>query len=170
MDRNLIQNLAIYILLILVQVLICNHIRLFGVAIPFIFIYVIIRLPLTLSTTSLLSWAFLGGLAVDLFSDTPGLNSLSCTILAIVKRPTLFAYVARDDRTRDIAPSLGTLGFSYYAKYMLTMCAIYCFLLFTIEYFSFADVKEIVIMAVSSSLFTFLLLLGIDSLVVTKRE
>ncbi|MDE6296279.1 MAG: rod shape-determining protein MreD [Muribaculaceae bacterium] len=158
------------IILILVQVLICNHIHIFNVAMPFVYIYVIIRLPMNFSTNRLLTWAFLSGFIVDLFSDTPGVNSLACTLIAFAKRNILYLYIPKDDRTRDIQPSIANLGFTVYAKYILTLSLIFCFLIFTIEYFNFADVKEIVIMSLSSGLLTFALLLGIDSLMVTKRD
>ncbi|MDE5808266.1 MAG: rod shape-determining protein MreD [Muribaculaceae bacterium] len=170
MDRGTLFNLILLIILILVQVLICNHIHIFNVAMPFIFIYVIIRLPMTVSTNWLLTWAFFSGFIVDLFSDTPGLNSLACVIIARFKRPLLYAYIPRDDRTRDILPSLANLGFTDYAKYLLSMTVIYCSLIFLIEYLNFANVKELGLMIVSSSLLTFALLLGIDSLMVTKNE
>lgn len=170
MDKTFISNIIILICLILTQVLVCNHIVLFNVAIAFVFIYVIIRMPMSLSVNWLLTWGFLTGLIIDMFSDTPGVNSMSCTILAMLKRPMLYAYVARDDRTKNIIPSLTSLGFAVYGKYLFSMSFIYCILAFTIEYFNFADVKEIVIMSMSSAVFTFLILLGIDSLIVTKRE
>lgn len=170
MSRETFTNMAILAMLILVQVLICNSIVIFNVAIAFVFIYVIIRLPMNLGTNWLLTWAFAGGIAVDMFSDTPGVNSLACTILAMLKKPMLYAYVPRDDRTKDIEPSLSSLGFAVYGKYLISMSTVYCLLTFTIEYFNFADVKEIVIMSAASSLFTFLILLGVDSLIVTHRE
>lgn len=170
MDKTVLTNIAILICLILVQVLVCNHIILFNMAMAFVFIYVIIRLPIDLNTNWLLTWAFFSGLVVDTFSDTPGVNSLSCTILAMLKRPMLFAYIPRDDRTKTIVPSLSSLGFAVYGKYLFSMSLIYCTLAFTIEYFNFADVKEIVIMSIASTIFTFLILLGVDSLIVTKRE
>lgn len=169
-SQNNLSNVVILACLILIQVLICNHIMLFNAAMAFVFIYVIIKLPTNLSTSWLLTWGFISGLTVDVFSDTPGVNSLACTILAMVKQPVLFAYIPRDDRTKNIVPSLSTLGFSVYSKYLLSMSFIYCVLTFTIEYFNFADVREIVIMSASSTLFTFLILLGIDSLIGTHRE
>ncbi len=48
------------------------------------------------------------------------------------------------------------------------MSVVYCLLAFTIEYFNFADVKEIVIMSAASAILTFLILLGIDSLISRK--
>ena len=169
MDRDIISNVLILITLVLFQVLACNHIMLFNVSMCFIFIYVIIRLPMDMSTNSVLTWAFLSGLVVDIFSDTLGINALACTILAMLRRPMLYAYVPRDDRTKNIVPSLRELGFAVYGKYLLSMSLVYCLLVFTIEYFNFADVKEIVIMTLASAAFTFIVLLGVDSLIVTKR-
>ncbi len=170
MAKSIFQNLIILICLILVQVLICNHMVLFNVAMAFIFIYVIINLPIHLNTGWLLTWAFLSGLIVDIFSDTLGVNALACTILAIIKRPVFYAYIPKDDRTKEIEPSLATLGFNIYSKYLLTMVAAYCLMVFIIEYFNFADIKEILIMSGSSALLSFLILMGIDSLIVNKQR
>lgn len=122
------------------------------------------------SINIVLTWAFVSGLIVDIFSDTAGVNSLACTLIAMIRRPVLFAYVPKDDRTKNIIPSLQSLGFSVYGKYLFSMSLIYCLLVFVIEYFNFADVKEIVIMTLASSVFTFIILLGVDSLIITKRE
>lgn len=168
MAKTVLQSILIMAVLILAQVLICNHIMLFNIATLFIFIYVIINLPLSLATGWLLTWAFLSGLTVDIFSDTLGVNALACTIIAMLKRPVFFAYIPKDDRTKDILPSLSALGFSTYAKYLLTMTAIYCFIVFSVEYMSIADIKEIAIMSAGSAVFTFLILLGLDSLLEKK--
>jgi len=168
MDKSVISNILILTCLILVQTLVCNNIMLFNVAMAFVFIYVIIRLPMDLSVNLLLTWAFLSGLAVDAFADTPGVNSLACTLLAMLKRPMLYAYIPRDDSTKNIVPSLSSLGLAVYGKYLFSMATVYCLLAFTIEYFNFADVKEIVIVSGASALLTFLILLGIDSLMARK--
>ena len=170
MNNSVLSNLLISAILIMVQSLVCNHIMLFNVAMVFVFIYVIIRLPMNLSINWVLTWGFFSGLAVDIFADTPGVNSLACTILAMIRRPMLYAYVPRDDRTKDIAPSLSSLGFAVYGKYLFSMSTVYCFLAFSIEYFNLADVKEIAIMTSASAVHTFLILLGVDSLIVTQRE
>ena len=169
MSKSILQYTLITVVLVLAQVLICNHIMIFNVATLFIFIYVIINLPLSLPTGWLLTWAFLSGLIVDIFSDTLGVNALACTVLAMVKKPVFYAYIPKDDRTKDILPSLSSLGFSVYAKYLLSMTAIYCLLVFSIEYMSIADIKEIAITSAGSALFTFLILIGLDSLLDRKN-
>ena len=170
MSRNIFSNILLFICLIFIQVLACNHIMLFNVALAFVFIYVIIRLPIDMNPIGVLTWGFLAGLAVDIFADTPGVNALACTIMAMFRKPILFLYVPQDDRTKNIIPSLQSLGFAVYGKYLYSISLMYCLLVFSIEYFNFASVKEIIILSLASSLFTFLILLGTDSLMVTQRE
>lgn len=154
--------------MLLAQVLICNHIAIFNVAVPIIFIYFIIRLPISLGKGILFTLAFIMGLSVDIFADTTGVNALSCTVLAAMKHPIYYAYVPKDDKTKFLTPSISSLGVGIYCKYLVTMVGFYCVMAFTIEYFNFANVKEIVILAASSCLLTFIMLLAIDSLIIRK--
>lgn len=168
MNKDILKFTAIFIIVVLAQVLICNHIVLFGVAVPIVFVYFIIRLPIGMNTNILLTLSFLLGLLIDIFSDTPGVNALACTLIAMAKKNILFAYIPRDDRTKNIIPTLSSLGTAIYTKYLFSMVALFSMLVFSIEYFNFANVMDIAVMSASSCLFSFLLLLGIDSLVFTK--
>ena len=154
----------LFVVLILVQVLICNHIMLFNVAVPFIFIYFILRLPVGMSRILLLTLAFVMGLLIDVFSDTPGVNSLASTLLAMMKRPVFYAYVPRDDKTKIIVPSIASVGWQNYSKFALTMSALFCFIAFSIEYFSFAGIQDILILTAGSAVLTFALIIAVDSL------
>lgn len=165
MNKQTIILTLLFIVLVLVQVLICNHIMLFHLAVPFIFIYFILRLPVGMSQNLVLTLSFLMGFLVDLFSDTPGINSLACTVLAAIKPTVFYAYVARDDKTKRIVPAICTVGWQAYSKFALTMSLIFCFLVFTIEFMSFAGIDEILFMTAASSLLTFALIIALDSLV-----
>ena len=168
MIKEVIKFSILFILILLVQVLICNHIALFNVAVPIVFIYFIIRLPIELGNGWLFTLSFFMGLCVDIFADTPGVNALACTLLASFKRPIFYAYVPKDDKTENIFPSLSSLGVAPYCKFLVTMVGVYCLMVFTIEYFSFSDVKEILIMSASSCVLSFIILLSIDCLIITK--
>lgn len=170
MTKNTITYILIFIIMIAAQALIFNNIMLFNVAMPIVFIYLIIRLPLSLSTNWLLTLSFLLGLSIDLFSDTPGVNSLACTLLAVMKKPVFFAYVTRDDKTKEAEPTLATLGLVPYCKYLLTMTGIYCLLDFSIEYFNFANVKDIAVMTLASTALSFALILAMDCIIDSRRE
>lgn len=170
MNRQTLNIAVLFVAMLLAQVIICNHVLLFGVAVPLIFVYFIIRMPMSMSTNVLLTLSFLLGLAVDICSDTPGVNALACTLTAALKKPVIYAYIQHDDRMKEIIPNVLTLGIADYCKYMLTMVGVFCFLVFSIEYFTFAAVKEIIVLTLGSGLLTFLLLLGLDSLLTVRRN
>ena len=168
MINTILRYGLLFIICILLQVLIFNRIALFHVAIPIIFIYFIIRLPIYLKLSYVFTLSFLLGLIVDIFSDTPGVNALACTLIAALRIPIYYAYMAKDDITCRLTPGISTMGFMDYSKYLLSFVVIYCLLVFTIEYFSFADVKDIVIMSAASSAVSFVILLAADSLIPVK--
>ena len=165
MNKSVFSYIFLFVILVLVQALLMNHIVLFGSAVCFVFIYFLIKLPLGLSANLVLTLGFLLGLSVDMLSDTPGLNALCCTVLASLKRPVFFAYEQHDDKKLNVAPSIGTMGFFNFCKYVFSMAAIYCLIAFFVEFVEFTDIVGILIKAASSTLFTFLAMLAIDSLV-----
>lgn len=164
MTKSLITFSVMFVMLVIVQALLLNHIVLFNSAVCFLFIYFLIKLPLNLSTNWLLTLGFLLGLSVDILSDTQGLNALCCTILASLKRPVFYAYIQHDDHVRDIEPSIANMGWLNFMKYLLTMSAIYSLTVIPLEYLSFGSPLEILIKVASSSAFTFLIILATDSL------
>lgn len=165
MNKSVFSYILLFVILVLVQALLMNHIVLFSSAVCFIFIYFLIKLPLGLSANLLLTLGFILGLSVDMLSDTPGLNALCCTILASLKRPVFFAYEQHDDQKRNVSPSIGTMGFFNFCKYTFSMAAIFCLLEFFVEFINFTDILGILIKAGASTLFTFLVMIAIDSLV-----
>lgn len=164
MNKSAIIFTLLFVGLVIAQALILNHIVLFNCAICFAFIYFIISLPLSVKSNMLLSLSFLLGLSVDMLSDTPGLNALSCTVLGALKRPVFFSYEQHDDQKRNVAPSIATMGPVNFSKYLFTMSAIYCIVCFFTEYAYFAEIAAILIRIGASTLFTFAVILALDAL------
>lgn len=165
MGKSFITFIILFVTLVLAQALVLNHIVLFNVAVCFAFIYFILRLPMNMGLNVLLTLSFLMGLSIDIFSDTAGVNALSCTILAVLKRPVFFAYEQHDDKIRDIQPGISTMGWLNYSKFLISMSAIYSAIAISIEFFSFAGIWTLALSAAASTLFTFLALLALDSLI-----
>lgn len=170
MSKTTLQFILLSLVLVLAQVLVFNHICLFNLAVPMVFIYVIVRLPITLNTNRVLTVGFFLGLVVDIFSDTLGMNALACTILAMVRRPVIRLYVPREEDLTRPEPSLQSLGTAVYLKYLLTMSLIYCSLIFLIESFTFFHPLQLALRIVSSTILSMLLMLGIDSLMTPRSE
>lgn len=159
-----------FIVLVLAQAIVFNHLTLWGVAIPLVFIYWILSLPVTIDTIMMLSLAFLMGLTVDIFSDTPGQNALACTIIAAIRKPVLRLYFPREEDLTDPEPSIVSLGGSIYMKYVITITTIYCTIFFLIESFTFFNFWRLVLQIICSSILTFILILAIDSITHITRE
>ena len=162
MVYEFLKYLGLFVICVITQVLI------FHVAFPIVFIYFIIRLPIYLGLQWVFILSFLLGLCVDIFSDTPGVNALASTLISAIRKPLYYAYVNKDDLTSRIIPCVSMMGIIDYAKYLISFVIIYCILAFTIEYFSFANVKSLVIMVGASGLFSFVILLAIDCLIPNK--
>lgn len=141
-----------------------------GVAIPFLYIYFIIRLPLSLSVNWTLTLAFILGLVIDIFSNTPGMNALACTVVAFLRKPILNLYTPRGEDYSESEPSIRNFGMSLFVRYVLTFSLCFCTLLFVIESFSFFDIGRLIVRVLASTILTFLVILGMDSLTKSGRE
>ena len=170
MSKTTLQFLLLGLILVLAQVIVFNHICLFNVAVPMVFIYLIFRLPITLSLNWTLTVSFFLGLIVDLFSDTYGMNAVACTVVAMLKHPVLRLYVPREEDLTRPEPSMLSLGVAVYMKYLLTMTVIYCTLIFIIEAFTFFNPLQLVLRIVFSTILSMIIMLGIDSLMTSRSE
>jgi len=170
MGKTALNFVILFFVLIISQVVICNNICLFNTAIPIIFIYLIVRLPLTLNINIVLTIAFLTGLLVDIFSNTQGMNALACTILSFVRRHILRLYVPREEDISDDGVSIKSIGFTSYFKFLLTIVFLYCAMIFTIESFSFFNPLRLISQILSSTIFSFIIILGIDRIANKQSE
>ena len=64
-----------FIILVLLQVLVLNHIHFEQYATPLFYIYFLLKIDSDNSRKGLMLWAFSLGLCIDIFSNTPGLNA-----------------------------------------------------------------------------------------------
>lgn len=169
MTKEILKYLLLFVILVVAQVIVFNHICLFNVAIPLVFIYFIVKLPVTLSVNWAMTFSFLIGLTVDIFSNTQGMNALACTILASSRIGMLRLYFPREDDMTNPEPSIRTLGPAVYMKYLITMVTVYCTLFFLIEAFTFYNWTLMLLRILASSTLTFVILLAFDSLTNKSR-
>lgn len=170
MTKFAIKYAICFLLLIPAQAIVFNHLILFNVAVPLAFLYLLLMLPLTLGTNLSTFIGFLAGLCVDIFCDTPGVNALCCTLLAFARKPIFHLYVSMDDDLAGRTPSSKTMGHTAFMKFMFTVVAIYCTLLFTIEAFQFFNFRLLILRILASTAYTFILLYAFDCLTLRDRE
>lgn len=170
MTKFAIKYALIFLLLVPAQAIVFNHMILFDVAVPVVFVYLIIMLPVTIGTNLSTFLGFLAGMAVDMFCDTPGVNALCATVLAFARKPIFHAYVSADDDLAGRSPSSRTMGHAAFMKYLITMIVIYCAMVFTVEAFQFFNFRLLVLRILASTLYTFILLYAIDCLNLRSRD
>lgn len=169
MTKTVIQFILLFLVLVVLQ-LVCNKIVLFNVAMPVVFIYLILRLPVNLHGGWVLTIAFFSGLIIDIFNNTPGMNALACTFLAAFRRPVFNAFVSREDDMNFPIPSVDSMGVSDYFKYMATLVTIYCILIFLIQAFTLHNILLTLVRIAASSVLSIIIIFGLDTLVSTRRE
>ena len=163
MARQVIQFLILFVVLVLVQVLVCNNISIFNVATPFVFIYFLIRLPIDMRINWVLTLSFFSGLIVDVFSDTPGMNAASSVLLAFV-RPAILPLFSLRDMVEGIEPGFRSMGTGGFFKYVAACVLVHHTALLSLEYFSFVHLGTLSLHIVSSVALTAVCLMAIEGI------
>ena len=114
---NYLHKIGWFIGLVLLQVLILNNVHIAGYATPFLYIYLILKFESDTPRNALMLWAFFLGLAVDVFSDTPGMNAAATVLLAFL-RPTFLRLFVPRDSLDTLFTALRTLGILPFLKYL----------------------------------------------------
>lgn len=170
MTRQTLTYIILFLVLIPAQALIFNNMVLFNVAIPFVYIMLFLRLPLSMGVNWVLTIAFLSGLTVDIFSDTQGMNALAATVTAFLRRPVARLYLGSETDTEGLKPSSLYFGSATFIKYALTLCVIYCTVVFTTEAFQFFNIRLLLLRIACSAVFTFMLIYAFDSLTLSQKK
>lgn len=170
MNKTSLNLLLQFIVLVPLQAVFFNNLVLFNIAVPIVFIYVIISLPITMGPNKSMTIGFLLGMAVDIMSDTPGLNTLCCTVLSFIRTAIFHLYMPSDADLAEQSPSIMNMGLAAYLKYAGTMILIYCIMVFGIEAIQSWNPLLYLMRIVASSVFSLLIIYAIASWTTHKHE
>ncbi len=160
---RLVSRLAMFVALLLAQVLVLNHVWLMNVATPLLYVYFAITFPRNTEKGEVLVWCFILGLLVDIFSNTPGLAAGSLTLIGMIQTYLVELFVPRDS-AENLEVSAATLGWGKFSMLSGILILIYCLLFFILEAFNFFDWQLWLLRAVCSAALTLGLMLAIESL------
>ena len=107
-------------------------------------------------------WAFVLGLTIDMFSNTPGMNAAAATCLAFF-RPLLIRLVTLRDMEEGFRPGVKSMGFSSFLRYSLLSCLMFCSILWLLESFSFFHATVLIFKILTSTLSTMLCIFCMES-------
>lgn len=162
MSIDQIKRIALFVVLLLVQGLVLNHIHLFDCATPLLYIILVLHFRRNQSRWSALLWSFCLGLCVDVFANTPGVAAASMTFLGLVQ-PYLFELFVPRDSAEDLEPSMRTIGITSFLWYAFVMVLVYCILFFTLETFNFFNWLQWLECISGSTLLTYALVVVLEN-------
>ena len=158
MNIESLREALIFVVLLLIQVLVFNHVHLFNCATPLLYIYVALLFPHNTPRWVALISCFVMGFLVDIFSNTPGVSMASLTFLGLIQ-PLVLKLFLQHDSADDMKPSMRTLGIGRFVYYTILMVFVYCLLFFTLETFNFFNWIQWLESIVGSSIITIILIL-----------
>ena len=148
-------NIVRFVILLLLQVVICNNINFFGYINPYIYIIFIFLYPVKEDRLILLLVSFMLGMFVDMFSDSGGVHAAAAVCLAYA-RPILlkssFGMLYEHQSIKFTNTEVGSL-----ISYVTFGTILHHLILFSLEIFNITDILLILKKTLFSSIFTIIL-------------
>ena len=167
MNKYFIKYLGLIPLFVLLQVLVLNEILFFAYINPYLYLILIISIPLKTPNWLLLFYAFLIGFLIDLFSGSLGFHSTATVFIAFIKiglAKITIPYNILEDMDEI---TLNKIGSKSYIVFSFLMILIHNSLLFSLEYLYFN--LQILGKIISSSIVTLVLVLILETFKSSKK-
>jgi cell shape-determining protein MreD len=164
------KNIVRFLLLLIFQVLVLNHIHFYGFLNPYVYILFIFLLPFETPGWLLLTLSFLCGMVVDLFSGTLGLHAAASVFTGFVKPGIIKLVGEKPEYDSTTQPTLKEMGFKWFLAYSSTMTFLHHLVLNFIDVFSFREFWQTFLRILLSSVFTLIFILIIQYIFTSRKE
>ncbi len=155
-NNEIFINAVRFLVLVLVQVLLLDHINFLGHINPYLYLFFILLYPLTGNKGLLIFLSFLLGLTIDFFNDSGGIHAGASVFIAWV-RPLLLKFsfgVSYEYNTVRVNSS----SFSQQLVYILGMVLLHHLVLFSLEIFNVQQILLILKSTLFSGIFSTILI------------
>lgn len=159
MINTYINNIARFLILILLQVLILDNINFGGYVNPYLYVYFILLLPFETSGWLLLISSFLLGFGVDVFAGTLGMHTFASVLMAFFRPLVIRSISSKREYETGMSPCIQDLGFQWFFVYSFILILIHHLALFYLEVFRFSDFVNTFLRAIYSVVFTLILVI-----------
>ncbi|MES2134604.1 MAG: rod shape-determining protein MreD [Bacteroidota bacterium] len=155
MINEIIRNTIRFILLVLLQVLIVQNIRLGPYIILFPYILFILLLPFETPKLVVMLIAFFTGLVIDMFYDTAGIHAAVCTLVGFGRHYVLKLLSPREGYDPGFSPTIQSMGSVWFITYSATIIFIHHLFFFYLEIFRFSEFFTTLLRVFLSTIGTF---------------
>jgi hypothetical protein len=143
------------LVLILLQVLIVQNIRLGSYMILFPYVLFILLLPFETSKLVVLLCAFFTGLTIDMFYDTAGMHAAACTLIGFLRHYILKVLSPREGYEPGHTPNVDSMGYVWFITYSALIIFIHHLFFFYLEIFRFSEFFRTFLRVILSTIGTF---------------
>ncbi|GAA4922821.1 rod shape-determining protein MreD [Mucilaginibacter defluvii] len=170
MSRVLFANFLRFVLLVFIQAFLLKNVTVYDLSVPYPYILFVMLLPFETPNIILFPLAFLMGLSIDAFYDTPGLHAAATVLIAFVRVLFISITVQKDGFDNEPEPTLSSMGFRWFFTYSLILTLVHHFLLFNLEVFRLSEMEYTLTRFLMSSVFTVFLMLITGLLFFRKKR
>lgn len=169
---DLFRNIVRFVLFILVQVYVLDKVpHLHRFITPYIYFLFILWLPFNVSRMGLLIIGFITGMALDYFTNTPGLHAAACVLIAYVRPFVINILTPKDPSEFNYRePSPRAMGWTPYLVYVLILTFLHHGYLTLLEWLSFGTFLDFLIKVVSTTAISMLLIITTELLFTRKMK
>ncbi len=157
-----------FILLVLTQVLLLNHVDFLGYINPYLYILFIITFPFSGNKSLLIFLSFLLGLTIDVFGDSGGVHAAACVVIAYL-RPFILKYSFGVSYEYNVI-RINNVDFGQRLIYVTSMIFIHHIVLFSMEIFNINHIMLILKSTLFSGIFSTILILSSISIFSKKSK
>ena len=163
-----INSIVRFVVLILAQALIFNHIDFFGNINPYPYVLFVLLFPVKNDRTLFIFLSFTLGLFVDLFSDSGGVHAASAVFMAFARPPVLKFSFGTVYEHQNI--KFNNTDVSNRMVYFSVLIVMHHFMMFSLEIFNISNIILILQKTLLSSIFTIILCILISVLFSSKKR
>tara|TARA_B100000780_G_C21060707_1_gene426306 strand:+ start:643 stop:1161 length:519 start_codon:yes stop_codon:yes gene_type:complete len=152
-------NILRFIFLVLLQVLVLNGIGLGGYINPYVYVLIILALPVETPKWATLLIGFATGLCIDLFTRTMGMHITASIFLAYIRIVVLQFMAPREGYEVGSSPSIRDMSLAWFMTYAGILIIMHHLFLFFVEAFTVDQFWYTLSKALLSSVITFILVI-----------
>ncbi len=152
--NNVTANILRFLIMILLQVFLCDYIHLFGFITPAFYLLALFLLPLDMPKSAQYLVGFATGYIVDMFGHTLGVNAAACTVIMFI-RPYLTRFLnGRKVSDTVDKPIPGVKNFKWLALYAAVLTLVHQTMVIMVETATFSHFGHTLLCILGNSLLT----------------
>lgn len=139
MTRSVFRYILHFLILTIIQQFVLDNLFLFNLIHPYIYLTLILMLPVNINRYVYISIALVYGFAIDILSFTYGLHTSTLVFIGFLRPYIMRLFVSEEQIEQNVEVHFTSIGARRYIIYLLIMLFIHHSLLNILQVFSFRE-------------------------------